>query len=175
MVDWLLTILLNVLVCLTMIGGLFFLFTGAVGIARLPDFYSRNHASSKCITLGIAGMLLALVLYIGVGTTAPASQSQAELQEASSAEMSAQEPVIAAATKAVLVIAFIFVGAPVGSHMLARAAHLAGVKAWEGTLSDELADDRQASSDEFPEHPDGTSPVPAEREGSHKDADGYAT
>ena len=44
-------------------------------------------------------------------------------------------------------IAFVFVSAPVGSHMLARAAHLAGVGAWAGTLGDDLAEDREADAE----------------------------
>lgn len=150
MLDQILITALNLLTALALIGGLFFMFTGALGLARLPDFYSRSHAASKCVTLGVIGLLGALVIYIGLGTTAPLNPEQAEVAREVSAEIGEGEPVTAAATKALIVIGFIFIATPVGSHMLARAAHLAHVKLWEGTLSDELAVDRLDSEDLFP-------------------------
>lgn len=38
--------------------GLFFLFAGVIGIIRLPDAYSRLHASGKVGTLGLFGLSL---------------------------------------------------------------------------------------------------------------------
>ncbi len=139
MLDITLEILLNLLATLALLGGLFFMIVGAVGILRLPDFYSRSHAAGKCITLGISGLLMALVLYIGVGGHTAVNEAQAALNVGEPG-LESEAPVTAAVTKALLVIAFIIISAPVGSHMLARAAHLAGVKAWSGTLSDELAE-----------------------------------
>ena len=144
MIEAIFALVVNVLVALALAGGLFFMFVGAVGVLRLPDFYSRSHAASKCVTLGISGLLLALVLHIAVGTTAPSTPSQAAMDAEVEAETAAggEDATTTAATKAILVLAFVFVSAPVGSHMLARAAHLAGVPAWKGTLSDDLAQDR---------------------------------
>lgn len=136
------SIALNLLAAGAMLVGLFFMFTGALGVARLPDFYTRSHAASKCITLGICGLLLGLVLYMGAGLDQPQSASQAAILEEAALEVGEEAPVTAAVTKALLVIAFVFVSAPVGTHMLARAAHIAGVPLWPGTLSDELAEDR---------------------------------
>ena len=41
-----------------LIFGLFFFVVGVVGIIRLPDAYSRLHASGKVATLGLFGLLL---------------------------------------------------------------------------------------------------------------------
>jgi multicomponent Na+:H+ antiporter subunit G len=41
-------------------------------------------------------------------------------------------------TKALATIIFILVTAPVAAHVLGRAAYLAGVPLWKGTLSDEM-------------------------------------
>jgi len=49
---------------------------------------------------------------------------------------------VAALSKALLTLVFTFVAAPVGSHMLARSAHAAGLEQWDRTLSDELAEDQ---------------------------------
>nr|NIQ97677.1 sodium:proton antiporter [Desulfuromonadales bacterium] len=41
-----------------LLGGCFFIITGGVGLLRLPDVYSRMHASGITDTLG-AGLFLA--------------------------------------------------------------------------------------------------------------------
>ena len=45
---------------------------------------------------------------------------------------------LAVTTRAVLVIAFVFLTAPVAAHMIARAAYAVGAPLWEGTITDEL-------------------------------------
>ncbi len=50
-------------VCL--IGGGFFCIVGAVGMLRMPDFFTRMHAASIVDTLGAALILLGLVLQAG--------------------------------------------------------------------------------------------------------------
>ena len=92
--------------------GTFFMLVGAVGIVRLPDTDHRLHASTKCATLGLAGLLLAVIF---------------------------QMHNMDAAVKAMMVIVFAFVANPVGSHMLARAALRDRAPQWPGTLDDEHA------------------------------------
>ncbi len=98
-----------------LVSGLSFMLIGAWGTVRLPDAYHRLHAASKCSTLGLLGLLLGAVVHIGTA---------------------------AALSKALLTLVFTFVAAPVGSHMLARSAHAAGLEQWDRTLSDELAEDQ---------------------------------
>ena len=144
--------IVNVLTALSLLAGLFFMFVGALGVVRLPDFYARSHASSKCITLGMLGLLGALVLFVGTSASAPAGESQLDAAEEMQAETGGgaagtEAPTVAATTKALLVLAFVFVSAPVGSHMLARAAHRARVASWHGTIGDELAEDEDAAAE----------------------------
>ena len=40
-----------------LVAGLAFMLVGVLGIVRLPDAYHRLHASSKCTTLGLMGLL----------------------------------------------------------------------------------------------------------------------
>ena len=101
---------LAALVCLA--AGLFFMLVGGVGVLRLPDAYHRLHAASKCSTLGLLGLVLAAMLHIGT---------------------------LAVVTKSIAVIVFAFVAVPVGSHILAKAAHRDHAPQWGGTLSDDLA------------------------------------
>lgn len=131
-----LNLVLDILTIAALLFGLFFMFIGALGLWRLPDLYNRMHAGSKCITLGITGMLLAGVCHF-------ARLEAGGLLEQTDEGMS---PAVAAATKAALVIIFQFVAAPVAAHMLARAAHIDGVKAWHGTVADELAADEAAAT-----------------------------
>ena len=97
-------------------SGLSFMLVGAWGVVRLPDTYHRLHASSKCSTLGLFGMLAGAVVYIGTAD---------------------------ALIKAALTLLFAVVATPVGSQILAKAAHNTGLRQWPHTLSDELADDQR--------------------------------
>ena len=45
-----------------LLGGLFFLTVGTIGLLRLPDIYARMHATGKCDTLGAGLMLIALMI-----------------------------------------------------------------------------------------------------------------
>lgn len=106
---------LDILAAAALLVGLFFMFVGALGVVRLPDAYNRIHAASKCVTLGLTGMLIAACFHIGTG------------------------PLV---SKALATIAFTFVATPIGSHLLAKAAHHANLPLWARTLSDELAEDK---------------------------------
>jgi len=77
--------------------GLAFILVGAIGLVRLPDFYSRMHAPTKAATLGVSSIVAAAVLAL------PGN------------------PWVLA-PKALLVIIFLFLTAPIGAHMMARTA-----------------------------------------------------
>lgn len=92
--------------------GVFFVFVASVGVLRLPDFYSRVHAPTKAATLGLFFLLFALTI---------------------------DQPEAMVFTKALLALLFIGATAPVGAHILTRAAYRNGVPPMEGTLMDEYA------------------------------------
>ena len=141
-----LSILFNLLTVAALLFGLFFMAVGAVGIVRLPDFYGRMHAGSKCVTLGISGMLVAAVFHLADPTAAPTAEvggAGAAAVTPAVVERGGGEAgrAVGAITKALLVIVFQFVAAPVGAHMLSRAAHADGV-AKHRCPEDDLAADR---------------------------------
>jgi multicomponent Na+:H+ antiporter subunit G len=103
------------LAVLALLGGAFFMFVGALGVFRFPDAYARMHAASKCTTLGLTGLLLSAMLHLWM---------------------------LDIGGKAVLVVVFTFVATPIGTHLLAKAAHHGGARQFRGTLSDELAEDK---------------------------------
>ncbi len=106
--------LFDVIAALFLLGGLFFMFVGALGIVRLPDTFLRLHAASKCATLGLIGLLLAVVVHIGTGDVA---------------------------AKSLATLVFAFVAVPIGSHLLAKAALKAGTHQWNQAAGDEHHDD----------------------------------
>lgn len=80
--------------------GLFFLTVGTLGLLRLPDVYNRMHATTKATTLGTASIFLATSLSFGIG----------------------------AGSTALVGILFLFTTAPIGAHLISRAAHTMGVE-----------------------------------------------
>lgn len=76
------------------VGGVFFSLLGVVGILRLPDTYTRLHASGKTGTLGV------IALGIGVGLLLPE-----------------------AALKLLALAVFMVFSGPVVSHSIAAAVH----------------------------------------------------
>jgi len=71
----------------------------AIGIARLPDLYTRMHAASKAGTVGSGLLLLAAGLYSGE---------------------------LAVLARALAGFLFFILTAPVSAHLLARASHISG-------------------------------------------------
>lgn len=115
---------------LLVVGASFMLLAG-LGVLRLPDLFMRMQAATKASTLGVGCILLgAAVHFQDLGVT----------------------------TRAVLVVAFFFLTAPVGAHVIARAAYAVGVPLWEGTITDELRD-RQRTPE--PPAPAGRAASPA--------------
>ena len=56
----------EVLSWLALLAGGFFCIVGAVGLVRMPDFYTRMHAASVTDTLGAALMLAGMMLQAGL-------------------------------------------------------------------------------------------------------------
>lgn len=55
--------MLDSIVIILMVTGLFFFFGATVGLLRFPDFYSQVHAAGKGDTLSSALLLIGLALY----------------------------------------------------------------------------------------------------------------
>ena len=77
--------------------GAGFTLVGSLGLLRLRDFYSRLHAPTKATTLGVGSLLIASAVFFS------------HLDEG----LSLHE---------VLVTLFLFITAPVGAHLMAKAA-----------------------------------------------------
>ena len=52
-----------------MLTGVFFVLAGAIGVLRLPDFYTRMHAAGMTDTMGAEMILLGLMVQAGFSQT----------------------------------------------------------------------------------------------------------
>ena len=84
-------------------GGAFFLLASAIGMLRLPDFYCRLHASGNSETLGVMLSFMGLVIYEGLTLTS---------------------------LKMIMIFLLIFLGNPIGTHILSKAAYKSGHHVW---------------------------------------------
>jgi len=96
---------------LIVLGGGFAAIAG-LGLLRLPDVLIRMHASTKAGTLGVG----LIVLGVSVHFT--------------------NSLVI---TKALLIIAFLLLTAPVAAHLIGRAAYRRKIPLWDRTVYDDAA------------------------------------
>ncbi|KSU85842.1 MULTISPECIES: monovalent cation/H(+) antiporter subunit G [Fictibacillus] len=107
----------EIVISIFLILGTFVVFSGTLGVLRFPDVYSRLHAATKSATLGVSGILIGSFLFF----------------------LFVQDLV---SGKLLLGIVFVLLTAPVGGHMISRAAYRSGVPLSEKTIQDELNSER---------------------------------
>ncbi len=122
----------DVVTCGLLVLGTAFMALGTVGLVRMPDLFSRMQATTKSATLGIGCLLAASAVHFG--------QTGVSM-------------------KALLVIVFYFLTAPVAAHMIGRAAYRIGVPLWPGTRVDEMAGRFDAESHTLASCKDRETPV----------------
>jgi multicomponent K+:H+ antiporter subunit G len=88
---------LELLLSLLILVGAGFTLVGSLGLLRLRDFYSRLHGPTKATTLGVGSLLIASAIFFSH------HDEGLSLHE-------------------VLVTLFLFITAPVGAHLMAKAA-----------------------------------------------------
>ena len=84
----------------------------AVGLLRMPDVYIRLQVASKASSLGIALLMLGVAAHFGE---------------------------LSVTVRALLVVVFVFLTAPVAAHVIGRAAYITRTPLAPGTEPDELA------------------------------------
>lgn len=102
---------MNFMGSLLMLTGSVFILIAAIGMLRMPDLLIRMHSATKAGTLGV-GLVL-------VGTALHFQKTSLSLEAAAA-------------------ILFIYITAPIASHLIARAAYLSGIKLAPNTVIDEL-------------------------------------
>jgi multicomponent K+:H+ antiporter subunit G len=89
--------MLEILISLLVLIGAFFTLVGSIGLAKLPDFFTRLHAPTKATTLGVGSILIASTIYFSIKT----------------GELSLHE---------ILITLFLFITAPISAHLMAKSA-----------------------------------------------------
>ncbi|MCO5185188.1 MAG: monovalent cation/H(+) antiporter subunit G [Anaerolineae bacterium] len=103
---------LEITAAVLLVVGTLLMVVAGIGIMRMPDLYMRMSAATKASTVGAAALLLAAAL--------------------SFAGLSVKTQVVAT-------IVFLLVTAPVGAHVIARAAYRKrSVSLFERTTQDDL-------------------------------------
>ena len=86
-----------------LVAGLFFHGLAALGLVRMPDFYTRMHAVSVAETLGALFTIAALAVWAGLSLVT---------------------------VKLVLLALFLLLANPTSTHAIGRAASRVGLRPW---------------------------------------------
>jgi multicomponent Na+:H+ antiporter subunit G len=101
-------VIIDRIVILLLLAGVFVTLAGAIGLLRFPDFYTRLHATGKCDTLG-SGLILGGLMafhFAHYGST----------------------PLVP--IKILILVIFVFVANPTATHAIVKAAYRTGVRPW---------------------------------------------
>jgi len=91
--------------------GTLFILLAAVGILRMPDLFLRISVTTKAATLGVGLILIGMTLYFSN---------------------------VSIGTRAIAIILFLLLTAPIGAHLIGRASYFVGVPLWKKSLMDDL-------------------------------------
>ena len=100
--------------------GVIFLFSGSLGLFRLPDVYNRLQAGTKCTTLG------ACFTIVGVGIMEPTWF-----------------------WKTLLIALFILLTNPISNHALGRASCKRNVPLWDKSIVDKTKEFEECHNDNW--------------------------
>ncbi|GAB3414003.1 monovalent cation/H(+) antiporter subunit G [Niabella aquatica] len=104
--------MINIIIAIiSTIGALAILFA-SIGILRMPDFYLRLSVTVKASSLGVGLLLICAAIIF------PDDAS--------------------VTTKAIAIIFFLIITAPIAAHMIARTAYFTGTQLWKGSVVDDL-------------------------------------
>ncbi|MEM1165830.1 MAG: monovalent cation/H(+) antiporter subunit G [Planctomycetota bacterium] len=95
-----------------LVVGAGFCILASIGLARMPDLYMRMQTATKAGTLGVGCVMLGVGLHYRS---------------------------LDVLVQCLLVVGFLFLTAPIASHLIARAAYMVRIRPWEGSSLDELA------------------------------------
>lgn len=87
----------EIIVLILFVSSGFFFTVGTLGLLRMPDVFTRMHASTKCDTLGAGLALLGVTVYAGFSMIS---------------------------IKAVVIMAFIWITKPTTAHAIGKAKYM---------------------------------------------------
>jgi multicomponent Na+:H+ antiporter subunit G len=92
--------------------GAIFVLLAAIGVVKMPDLFLRISVTTKAATLGVGLMLIGVIIHFGDFYTT---------------------------TRSIAIVLFVFLTAPIGAHLIGRAAYIVGVPLWKNNRIDQLA------------------------------------
>jgi len=135
--------MIEVLVSILLLMGAAFMVLASVGVLRLPDLPTRMHATTKAGALGAMLTMAGVAFHFGDSTVV---------------------------ARAVAIVVFIFLTAPIAAHVIGRAGYFTGIKLWEGTVKDELQERYDARLNRLESGPEADEqPTSTERKSSSPD------
>jgi len=112
--------MINYIIIFLATFGAAFVLLAAVGILRMPDLYLRISVTTKAATLGIGLILICVAVYFG------------------------KAPI---ATRALAIIFFLLLTAPVGAHLIGRSSYFVNTPLWKNSVMDDLKGKYSESSE----------------------------
>ncbi len=103
--------MIEILICILIYLGGFFMLTSALGLVVFPDLFTRMQASTKASSLAAGCFLAAVMLHFQTWDVV---------------------------VRALATLFFVFITAPVGAHILARGAYERRLPLWGKIKVDEL-------------------------------------
>lgn len=135
--------MIEVLVSILLLMGAAFMVLASVGVLRLPDLPTRMHATTKAGALGAMLTMAGVAFHFGDSTVV---------------------------ARAVAIVVFIFLTAPIAAHVIGRAGYFTGIKLWEGTVKDELRERYDVRLNRLESGPEAEEqPASPERKSSNPD------
>ncbi|MEO9782078.1 MAG: monovalent cation/H(+) antiporter subunit G [Sedimentitalea sp.] len=93
--------IVNILSWIFIVSGSFFMIVGAIGVLRLPDFWTRLHGMSISDSAGVILLILGMAMQAGLTLIT---------------------------VKLFIILAFLFITGPTATHAVANAALVSGLK-----------------------------------------------
>lgn len=121
--------MIDLILSVTLVSGGFFALLGSIGLIRLPDVLIRMHASTKIGTLACGMVMASTVVYFGS---------------------------VDIIVRAVAIVLFLFLTAPIAAHMIGRAAVNTGVPLWRTSTTPKNASSSASETDG--DHPSEPAP-----------------
>ncbi len=109
----------SILIVIFSTAGALFVLLAAIGMIRMPDTYLRISVTTKAATLGVGLMLVSAAIFFNDLSTT---------------------------TRALVIILFVLLTAPVSAHLIGRASYFMGVKLWKNSVMDDLRGKYQRKS-----------------------------
>ncbi len=94
------TTALDVITIALIATGVFFFIVGLLGLLRLPDVFTRLHATTKCDTLGVGAIIFGLMIYQGFDLTS---------------------------VKLLMIIFFVYLTNPTAAQIISKGGYVSGV------------------------------------------------